>query len=460
MSDLLKTLGVKNKMSLMIGKKIIAISISSLCISFTATTNVYAALPTPYSDVCKKLKGLNKIKRLENQQKINFLDICNRIAEQDDATDNEAVAALRHEEVAVQGNISIASSKNHTNNVAQRINSLHQTNKGGASGDDNGLLSSSRWGLFANVGYNEGNRRKTVEVTGVNGLGNAAETTIRGERAYDTDGKEFLFGIDYRFPNEKFIVGGSVGYNKITSEFTGKVVGNTKLKGQHISAYATYLPSEHLYMDSIVSVGKNAIDSHRAVPVFNKKTSKFKAADGRAFATTDSQQLSISLGMGYEFNRAAWNITPYTRFDYTTTEIDDYTETVRDNNPDGWDSSGMALAVKDQKATSLVGGLGVRTSYPISSSRGVFVPQASLELNYQLKKDERFIDAALPVALGLGAADARAQTSQLDRNYFKLRVGVSAIFPKGHSGFIQLESLQGSDDLSDTAMKAGYRVEF
>ena len=120
----------------------------------------------------------------------------------------------------------------------------------------------------------------------------------------------------------------------------------------------------------------------------------------------------------------------------------------------------MALSVEKQSINSLVGVLGIRTSYPISSSSGVFVPQASVELNRQFKKDERFINATLPVATGLGTDAPSTQTSQLDRTYLKLGLGVSALFPNGHSGFVQVESLQGSDDLSDTAIKAGYKLEF
>jgi outer membrane autotransporter protein len=104
--------------------------------------------------------------------------------------------------------------------------------------------------------------------------------------------------------------------------------------------------------------------------------------------------------------------------------------------------------------------MGIRTSYPISASAGVFIPQASLELNHQFKNNARFIEASLPVAGGVNAENPNTQTSNADRNYLKLGLGVSAVFPKGHSGFVQLESLQGSSDFSDTAIKAGYRLEF
>ncbi len=436
-------------------QKIIMTSISCFFTAIMTTESVYADLPAPYKQVCISLGSKNSL----TPEQQNFKNICNKIVGLDDKADNDAVAALRHEEIATQGNASIESSRKHTASISQRINTLRQSKVGGSSGDDNNLLEASRWGFFTNIGHNKGDRIKTVGVTGVGALGDASQAMVQGERAFDYDGSDLSIGLDYRFPGDKFIVGTALGYNKIESTFTTQA-GRTKLKGQHISAYTSYLPSEHMYIDGIISLGNNAINASRPVPVFDNVTGVVLATDGRAFADTDSQQIAMSIGIGYEYNRSAWNITPYTRLDYTKTKIDNYTETVLDNNPTGRDSRGMILSIKDQSATSLISTLGIRTSYPISSSGGVFIPQASLELNHQFKSDERFINATLPVASNLGSDNPNTQTSQLDRNYLTLGVGVSAIFPNGHSGFVQIESLQGSDDLSDTAIKAGYRLEF
>lgn len=449
-------------MSLIKNRKNITIPVSCLLIGAVSITSVQAKLPESYAEVCKNLPNINS-----DPKKDNFKQICNniiRIGDDDRVNtdeDDEAIAALRHEEVSVQGNASLESSRKHSNHIKARINGLRQSIKGGGAGDDAGLVESSRWGTFANVGYNKGNRKQTVGVDGTGSLGDHRQASIQGERAADFDGNELSIGLDYRFPGEKIIVGTALGYNKLNSHFTdqNQSGGNTKLKGQHLSVYTSYLPSNKIYIDGIISLGNNAITGSRPIPVFDKRTGKVET-DGQAFADTDSQQLSASIGMGYEFNRNALNITPYTRLDYTNTDIDAYTETVLDNTPSARDSSGMALEVEKQSVDSLVGVLGVRTSYPISASGGVFVPQASLELNRQFRQDARFIDAALPVAVGLNTPKPSTQTSQLDRTYLKLGLGVSALFPNGHSGFIQIESLQASNDLSDTAIKAGYKLEF
>jgi outer membrane autotransporter protein len=443
------------KMVIMSNKNKTVTLFSGLIISSIVATNSYAELPKAYLNTCLGLEKLDAKSLSKNQQ--NFLNICGNVVQIGNNEDNEAVAALRHEELAVQGNASLESSAKHINNITQRINTLHQSNKGSGSGD--GLLESSRWGFFTNIGRNEGDRKQTVGVSGVGELGDASKAIVQGERAFDFDGKELAVGLDYRFPNEKLIIGSSLGYTKLDSEFTGQA-GSTKLNGQHLSVYTTYLPSDKLYIDGIVSIGKNAIDGSRPVPVYDNNTGEVLATDGRAFSETDSHQISASIGMGYEFNRNAWSISPYSRLDYTKTKIDAYTETALDTDPSGRNSSGMMLSVNKQNITSLIGVMGIRTSYPISASAGVFIPQASLELNHQFKNNARFIEASLPVAGGVNAENPNTQTSNADRNYLKLGLGVSAVFPKGHSGFVQLESLQGSSDFSDTAIKAGYRLEF
>ena len=434
-----------------------------------------AELPTPYLQVCLNLPSPpgpgatpsdGWLDLTDEQQ--NFKDICNNIAGQSDDEDDTAVAALRHEEVAAQGAAAIESSKRHMSNVSARINAVRQAASGGGAGDENKLLESSRWGGFANGNFNKGDRTQTVDVSGAQGLGDASVEAstiggvVQGERAFDFEGQDLSLGVDYRFPGEKMILGAALGHNQQESDFTTEA-GDTDLKGYHISAYSTYLLSETTYIDGVISFGNSDIDASRPVPVFDSKDKTVVSDGGLAFANTSAKQLSVSLGAGYEFNTGSLNVTPYTRFDYSKTDIDGYTETVRDNGgASRFDSSGMVISVADQSIDSLIGTLGIKASYPISTSSGVFVPQASVELKHQFRNDERFIEAKLPVASDVNGVtvNPNTQTSEPDRNYVRLGLGVSAVFPNGRSGFVQLESLQSSDDFSDTAIKAGFRMEF
>lgn len=422
-----------------------------------------AGLPTPYLQVCQQLGGLEE--RTDVQQ--NFSNICNQVAglpngesgSTGGGADDIPVANLRHEEIAAQGTVSMESAKRHVGGVAKRVGVLRQSIRGGGAGDeDNELLEMSRWGFFSNVSSGKGERAQTIGVSGANALGDSTVSITQGERAFDFKGKELTVGVDYRFPGEQLIIGGAAGYTQQNGDFVTQW-GSANADGFHISAYGTYLPTPDIYVDGIVDIGNNQIDSSRPIPVFDN-TSGQVLNDGRAFASTDSQQLSVSIGTGFEFQAGGFNFTPYSRLDYLSTKIDGYTETVQDTNPTGRDSRGMILAVGKQSIGSLTGSLGVRASQPISTHKGVVLPQVSAELVHQFKNDARSIDAALPVAENLVVETPSSLTSATDRTYLRLSAGASVVFPGGHSAFVMMESLQGNNDLSDTAFRLGYRTEF
>lgn len=47
-------------------------------------------------------------------------------------------------------------------------------------------------------------------------------------------------------------------------------------------------------------------------------------------------------------------------------------------------------------------------------------------------------------------------TDTLDKNYFNAIVDISAIFPKGKSGYMNLESWFGDDQVRDTVVKTEF----
>lgn len=436
-------------------QKYLTISSFSILIVFTSPS-VSAGLPDAYLQTCNEINLLSERGQLSGIQR-NFRRACNEIFNLYDADERKGdlVAALRHEEVAAQGSSTIESSKQQMLNITQRLHTLHKQTMGGAAGDENQseLLNDNRWGAFINGNLHEGERKKTVDVgsgTGT-GLGSTGLAIVTGERAYEFNSKEVTLGTDYRLPGEKFILGAALGFNRQQGNLKTNA-GKIDLNGQYISLYGTYIASDQAYVDGALSFGKNKIKASRLVPKAGSLT-EF----GRAFANPNSNQLSASLGGGYDIPKGQWTITPFTRLDYTDTSIDAYTETV-DNDI----SKGMAVAVKKQNAQSLVGNLGLRVSSAMQTSKGLVIPQASIELAHEFKNDPRDIEARLLAADGLSGVSANpiARTSAPDRTVIKLGLGVSATFSKGQSGFLQVESLQGSKDFKDTALKFGYRMEF
>lgn len=403
----------------------------------------------------------------------NFKAICSGpsggVAGVPDADDNVAVSALRHEETAAGGTTTRQSSQKQVSNLRERMEDVREEEK---STDSNALLENSRRSFFINGGFRNGEGKKTNDETGFgNGVtpGTPTDperaTVVQGERAFDVDGQELTLGMDYRLEDEKTIVGAAVGIDQREAKFTdqsaedgsgNKVNGGVESEGMHVSGYVTRALSDTAYLDGVISLGNSDLTITRPVPRINATGDGPAGTYDKATGKPGSTQFSASLGGGYDINHNDMTITPYTRMDYTRTSIDAYEETLAKT------SEGMALRVAKQKVDSLLGTLGIKASKPMRTTSGtVFVPQASIEVGHEFSNDPRNIEATLVAADGLTDIDPSVvRTSDPDRDHVKLGIGTSAVFSKGRSGFVHVESIQGNDQYSDTAVKFGYRMEF
>jgi outer membrane autotransporter protein len=298
---------------------------------------------------------------------------------------------------------------------------------GGAAGDDeNGLLENSRWGFFANGDYAFGDENRN---TG---------------RDFDFNSTGLTFGADYRFSGDKKYAGVAIGYKDFNSDFTSQK-GGTDVKGYNLNVYGTYLLSDQVYLDATIGYGKDSVNSKR--PVYKDANS------GKTFFATgkpDAKEFTFSVGGGYEFYKGEWSLTPYGRMDYTKATIDAYKET-----SDVSAQSGLFRFDK-QNTKALTSTIGLKTSRSLSTSKGVFVPYASLEWKHEFKGR----GAITGTHLLTGKQTPVGETSKFDRNYYNLGVGVSAQFPKGKAAFLSFESRQGDSVVKDNAVKAGFRWEF
>ena len=373
------------------------------------------------------------------------------------------------EEVAAQGSALIVGAERQVGNVRARLDKLRSSNGGrgvdvsgvalnikgttipgnalslgGASGDeDNELLENSRWGLFANGEYSFG-KRKTADNDQI--VGN-------GDRKFDFNSKGLTLGADYRFLGEKLFAGAALGYKDFDSDFTTQS-GDTSNQGYNLSFYSTYLVSDKSYIDALVNFGRSQIDSRR--PVNNDGSGGIGNEVTFAVGQPDARELGLSIGGGYEFNQGEWGITPYGRIDYVRGTIDAYNESA--SHPS---ATASLFTINKQTVDSLTSTVGVRAARTISTSSGVFVPQASIEWKHEFKDRSTISGTSNYLTdLGLPGSFSEENADSPDRNYYNVGVGVSAVFPKGRSGYLNFESRFGDDQIKDNAVKAGFRWEF
>lgn len=367
------------------------------------------------------------------------------------------------EEIAAQANALLIAADRQLSNVRSRLEKLRTVDGrgldvsganlsfqgkavpiGGAAGDESDLFANSRWGLFANGDYAFGDKDR----------GNDQKVSS-GDRNFEFNSTGATVGVDYRMPGEKIVLGGAIGYKKFDASFTSQS-GGTEMKGYNFSLYGSYLPTEKAYFDGVISFGSGEITSRR--PVNNDGSANIGSQPTFAIGKPNAKEVTISLGGGYDFNQGKWTLTPYGRLDYIAGTIDKFTESASHIS-----ATTSLFSYEKQDIKSLTSAVGVRASQVISTAKGTFIPQASIEWKHEF--EDRGVIAGQSIYirdsdLNLSPAFNEKNADNFDKDYFNLAVGVSMVMPKGKSAYINFESRQGDSSIKDNAIKAGFRWEF
>jgi len=302
---------------------------------------------------------------------------------------------------------------------------------GGAAGSDQSL-DFGRLGVFINGSISLGDKDRTDNVAG-----------------FDFTTKGITIGADYRF-TDRFVAGLAAGYVKTDTDLDNRG-GDLDTDGYSLSLYGTFYRDEGMYLDGILTYGNNDYDQRRRIVYDIGGVSVNQTAK----SSFDGNQWSAALGGGYSVNRGALSFGPTLRLEYVKADVDGYRERMSAPEADG---GGWATRIGDQEAKSFTSQLGGEVSYAMSQSWGVLVPQAHFEWVHEFENDREkvtgfFIQDPSQTSFALN-------TDRPDSNYFNLRLGVSAQFAKGRSGYFYYRKLLGYDNIDVDAFSAGLRFEF
>lgn len=296
---------------------------------------------------------------------------------------------------------------------------------GGSAGNDDNW---GKWGAFLNASYGAGDRDGSVRTDG-----------------FDFDTYSMVAGVDYRV-TESLVLGGALSYQDIDTDFdTNATVngGNVDADGWGGFVYGTYF-DDNFYVDGLIGYAQSDYQLSRRIAITG-------LPDETATADTDSSDLTLSAGGGYNFNQGALSYGPYVRLTYLNVDVDGYNES-------GAGTTGLNLSVDGQDWTSLTSVLGGQLAYAVSSDFGVWSPQARVAWVHEFENDAQVFEATY-------IADPRnnvlrASTDEPDRNYFELGLGVSAVLQSGTQLFFNYETILGFSDLTDHVLTLGGRMEF
>jgi outer membrane lipase/esterase len=253
-------------------------------------------------------------------------------------------------------------------------------------------------------------------------------------------------------------LGAAFGYGNTEVEINAQG-GTLDTDAYSVSVYGSYYPTQAFYIDAIVSGGLNDHDQARSIRYGVDSLNPLDPGERTlvrqtATAEIDSDQISASLGSGYNFAQNGWTFGPYGRLEYVDVDVDGFRENISNPTAAG---SGLALEIDEQDFTSFTLAVGGQVTRAISMPWGVLLPQLNAEYVHEFENDN---DAIAGRFLGdLSGTTFFLPTDDPDRNYVNLSVGASAVFAEGRSAFIQYQTLLGYEDLESHAIGVGLRIE-
>ncbi|MGB5835307.1 MAG: autotransporter outer membrane beta-barrel domain-containing protein [Thiohalocapsa sp.] len=344
----------------------------------------------------------------------------------------DAVQTVVTEEIASTRTISNEIGTGQLNSAIGRLSALRSAigSGGGASADI-----APKWGFFVNGHYGTGDRDGTDR-----------------EDAFDYDRWGFTAGADYRLSDD-LVLGGLVSYSNIDSNFdvTEAVPGGgIEAESWGLGLYSTYY-HDNWYVDGLVAYNQTDYDIDRRIllPLGEDPAPGVEETNRTARSSTNSNDWTLSIGGGMDFNKANLTYGPFVRLNYINADMDGYSET---------GAIGLNLSVDDQNNESLTSVLGGRISAAMSQKWGVLVPQARVGWIHEFLNDADTFTAVYTV--DPQQTPLLALSDEPDRDYFTLGVGVSAVLPKGVQAFLDYQTLLGNKYVNDHLFSAGVRAAF
>jgi uncharacterized protein YhjY with autotransporter beta-barrel domain len=231
-------------------------------------------------------------------------------------------------------------------------------------------------------------------------FGSRSSTTERTGFNFTTDGVSG--GADYRIDNH-FTVGIGGGYGHDQSDI-GTDGTKSVADSYNIAIYGSYHPSTETFIDAVLGYGWLSYDSTRLIAT----TTDY------ARGHRDGEQSFGSLTAGYEYKTDTFRLTPYGRFDYSDSTLDQFSELALGH---------AALTYFSQSVTTTTATLGLKGDLAVPLEWAMFLPFLRIELQHDLQGATR---AGLAYADLASAGPAYfVPGDPVDRNHMQLGIGAN-----------------------------------
>lgn len=290
---------------------------------------------------------------------------------------------------------------------------------GGGAGDSTEF---GRWGGFITGNVDLGKQEKNSDI----------------ESDFQTN--MLIAGVDYKV-SDSVVLGAAVTHSD--TDAGDDETANTDFRRYSLSLFGSIYSGDRFYLDGMLTYGTSAYDLDRRI-----------ALDGGgadvSTADTDGDELSSSIGAGYNWHHKNVNARLFTFINYIDANIDGYSETV------SGDSS--AAVVDGMDLQSLIANLGVELSWNLNTNAGVFTPMLSIAQERQYADDSVYVTGRF--VGGLDAGNFAYTAPDRDDNYLNAQAGLNAVLKNGVSAFISYDTFVDRKDFASGQWSVGARWEF
>ncbi|MBL8299475.1 MAG: autotransporter domain-containing protein [Rhodanobacteraceae bacterium] len=264
----------------------------------------------------------------------------------------------------------------------------------------------------------------------------AALDSRSGRRnGFDATTRGLTVGMDYRF-RSSFVAGLALGGMRSSTDLSAG--GSQSASGYSGSLYALWLPSEKLYLNTALNLGRSDFDSERS------------ACGIDLHSDTQSRHRALLLEAGYSMSDKAYRFTPFLRYEYARASLDGLRE--RGN-------CASAISVDATRLSRSAISAGFSADRAFSTRSGVWIPSVALEVFGENEdRDEIFArliadsSTAVPVTL-----------EEIDKRYAMLRFAVSwmtSVKAQPISGFAGFDMSIGRSNYRSRAFMLGVKIPF
>ena len=257
---------------------------------------------------------------------------------------------------------------------------------------------------------------------------------------------DIIIGGDYRL-SDSLVIGAGVGFINNDVDFTDER-GGADITGSRLTLFGTWYSQNRGYADLVLDFGLNSYDMLRPISLEGAPNVVLAEAE------TEAKTASFSFGFGKNFYKEGWEFGPYGRLSLTTATVDAFSERALSAEV----GFGSVMDIQEQNVNSRRLALGGQVTRTINTKRAVFVPNLRFEIEHEMEEVKDGITGTFQA--DPNNAEFTLLGNDRDSSFFNLGVGSSAIFPNGHSGFVQFETRGGQDRVTHHRAKIGYRLEF